>query len=372
MKAFDIYLLVTFFSVFLFHASTAQALQSIDKEKWALSERGVEIVEKDNQQVFKLTSGKLTLLDQLFDNGEIEFEMKTEGERAFVYAYFRENAQESEVVYLRTHKSNSPDALQYSPVFQGRSAWQIYHGEKGTALASFPNNEWFKVKLSVQNETLSMWVGDSQKPSFTNIALTGKKQTGSVSLRGFIPRGSPANYSTYIRNVSVVSQQGELVSKNMPEDHHHDFIDEISVSAVFEASKSPIKNIPASLLNKKWTTINAEKDGIFEFLRWREIPREVRSYAVVAETMLVAQSKQICQIDLGFSDAISVLVNGQIIGHADQSYRYAPNRQQGVLHNKQLSLFLPLVRGENKLHMIVADSFGGWGLKAKLVDCSLD
>ncbi|GLR72150.1 family 16 glycoside hydrolase [Agaribacter marinus] len=356
----------------LFQIQYSQALTNIDSSKWKLSDKGVHIVKKDNQEVFKLTSGKLTLLDQQLMNGTIEFEMMSEGDRAFVYAYFREQGRESEHVYLRTHKSNSPDTLQYSPVFQGRSAWQIYHGSKGTATASLPANQWIKVKVSFYDDYLNMWVGDHQTLVFNDLSLTGKKQKGSVSLRGFIPNGSEAKYSAYIKNISIESNDTPATSNTSTKNSNSHFLTTLNVSPVFEATKDPLESIPESLKEKDWSVVTAQEDGIFEFLRSRQIPRGMRLYAVVAETMLRSNKIQRCQINLGFSDTISVLLNGKIIGHADHSYRYAQNRQQGVLHDKQLTLFLPLEDGENQLQMVVADSFGGWGLQVHLVDCAVD
>ena len=43
---------------------------------------------------------------------------------------------ENEEIYLRPHKTNLPDAIQYAPVFRGQSAWQLYHGPGNTARTS--------------------------------------------------------------------------------------------------------------------------------------------------------------------------------------------------------------------------------------------
>ena len=44
--------------------------------------------------------------------------------------------------YLRPHKNNAPDALQYTPSFSGADTnWQLFHGPGGTAPSPTQNTE---------------------------------------------------------------------------------------------------------------------------------------------------------------------------------------------------------------------------------------
>ena len=80
-----------------------------------------------------------------FQDGTIEFEVQLTRRRSFVYLMFRmQSDAEYEELYLRPHKSGLPDALQYAPVYQGHSAWQLHHGPGGTAAVAFEPGAWTK------------------------------------------------------------------------------------------------------------------------------------------------------------------------------------------------------------------------------------
>jgi len=50
-----------------------------------------------------------------------------------------ESEQDHERVYLRPHRAGLyPDALQYTPTFNGLAGWQLYNGDGCTALVTLP------------------------------------------------------------------------------------------------------------------------------------------------------------------------------------------------------------------------------------------
>ena len=84
-------------------------------------------------------TGEAICRDVAFLDGTIEFDLAVSGYRAFAYILFRmQDVGEYEEIYLRPHKSNLPDAVQYAPVFRGASNWQLYHGLGSTAAAEIP------------------------------------------------------------------------------------------------------------------------------------------------------------------------------------------------------------------------------------------
>src|SRR5690349_3490601 len=61
-------------------------------------------------------------------DGVIDVDMAGRGARGFYNILFRTQANgDGEQVYLRPHKTGLDDAQQYSPMFEGTSAWQIYN-----------------------------------------------------------------------------------------------------------------------------------------------------------------------------------------------------------------------------------------------------
>ena len=357
--------------LFLLFIPYAYASIGIEESDWLFTD-GASIIDFDNQKAILLTRGKLTNTNLDFHEGIIEFDIYTEGERSFVYVYFREQSSAlSEVLYLRTHKSNSPDTLQYSPVIQRRSAWQLYHGKKGTAAANIPANTWVRVKLEVKGSLLTVWVGDNPAPVMHEILLTGKTTSGGISFRGNIPPVSDASYSAYIRNIQITPKtyEHERISEVAVDDEDTIPIQRVWMSPIFTADKSPIMALPEEARAEDWRLVHAQYDNVFELLRWREIPNGVRSWAAAMQFTLDSPMDQQCELMLGYSDAITLHVNGLPTAFANASYRYADNRQQGVLHADQMRVFVPLKAGKNTMQAIVADSFGGWGFQATMKGC---
>ncbi|WP_100658345.1 hypothetical protein [Alteromonas flava] len=338
--------------------------------EWLPEDDGVITVQEGNSLEYRFERGFLDYQGDDFYNGIIEFELKPSADRAFFYIYFRsDDNNQSEVIYLRTHKSSAPDTVQYSPVFQGRSAWQLYHGDSGTAAASLIANEWNQIRIKVENQRLSMWVGNMQQPVFDNLLLKGAERAGKLRLRGNIPNASQAKLTGMVRNIQVThlprSQGIAISAASIPPG----MLTGYRVSPAFKATKDAYTRIPEMLNDAHWAWVPSNQEGIVEFLKHRAVPAGSRTYAVVAEVELDAVAATVCPINLGFSDTLTLIHNQRPLFFADASYRYAANRQEGLLHSQQATVYVPLVSGLNTLHAIVADSFGGWGLAMQLLDC---
>ena len=363
MKLFTL-LLISLFSSTLF-MSIAHA-----EQVWEIRNEGIEKLGDGDNTVYRFERGYLDGTDSDFKNGIIEFELKPTHERAFFYVYFRkQSATESEEVYIRTHKSNAPDTIQYSPLYQGKSAWQLYHGENGTASATLPVDNWVKVKLQVIGNKFSMWVGNNPEPNIKDMKLSRSDEAGSISFRSFIPRGSAAKQVALIRNINIQHLPNSHAIIENKVEANPNIISEYKVSPAFEVLTKSSREIPQEVLKLEWNTVATNTQGVLELLPHRTIPKGIRTWAVAADLILNAKDPSQCQVDLGFSDAISLILNDKPVFYADASYRYDVNRQEGLMHAKQVSVFLDLKAGKNDLRAIVADSFGGWGLQTQLIDC---
>ena len=142
------------------------------------------------------------------------------------------------------------------------------------------------------------------------------------------------------------------------------------MSPAFDSPSGPVLAVPIDLRSHPWTTPEMRYNGVFEFLRSRDIPNNSRHWSVAAEVTLIAETPQTCAVHFGYSDELTLSVNDQLILYLDDSYRFAENRQQGVMHPEQVTAYLPLKKGENLLRAIVSDRFGGWGLSARVQDCN--
>lgn len=360
------------FSLNLPRAVFAEAIAP-DDPAWRFSNDQVSVAQIAGRRAIRIESG-IAFLDEIrLENGTVEFDVYVSGERAFVYLLFRgQSENEYEDLYLRPHKSDLPDALQYSPVFQRRSAWQLYHGERGTAATPIPHEEWVPVRLELTGPRAEVWVGGSDEPAMVVNELGRDPAPGWIAFRGFVPANSSAKYSAYFSNLRVTLDDSEFDVPDMDPEFAPGQIVDWRVSPAFDAPPGPIHDLPEGMSESGWSVPPTQADGSMEFLRWRKIPDGSRHWVVAADTTLRSPRAQTCALHLGFSDEITLFVNGQPILYQDASYRFDGPRQQGVMHGDQVVAYLPLRTGDNAVRAFIGDRFGGWGLSARLVDCAID
>lgn len=360
---------LTIVSVLFSSMAFTQQVFSPENENWKFDNDQVGIERIAGRTAIKIRSGKAMLEGVSFENGLIEFDMYMSGERAFAYLFFRgESDQAYEVIYLRTHKSGAPDAVQYAPVFQRRSAWQLYYDETGSAAARFPAKEWVPIKVELNGQKMKVWIGDDSKPALDIKELGRKPNSGWLAFRGFVPSTSLANYSAYFSNLKITPLD-KVKNNTTPDSLPEGQITQWQVSPAFNSAAGPISAVPNGLRDNTWTTPVMQSNGVFEFLRSRTIPKGSRHWSVVAEVNLHSPQTQTCEVHFGFSDEITLSVNEQLILYNDSSYTYVNSRQQGIMHPDQIVAYLPLKQGDNLVRAVVSDRFGGWGLSANLKTC---
>ena len=304
-----------------------------------------------------------------FEDGAIEAEVQLTGHRAFVYARFRDAGDGNwEEIYLRAHKSDLPDALQYTPVISSASQWQIFHGPGGTASIPLDAERWTRLRLEFSGSALVVFWGDDAEPAMVVPRLAHASRAGTVALRGFIPRGSEAPFAARMRNVRIepgaelsVSARQALARATSGENGvpPATFFDRWSVGPVFTAQSKTTAVLPEV---SQWSPMQTEPDGKLLFHR---LGSGDGIDAIVARHVVEAEAAETRILEIGFSDAVTVFLDGRPLVALDQSYRFDAPRVQGVMGWHQARIFVPLGRGSNELQFVVTDSFGGWGLMAR-------
>ncbi len=362
--------------------ATADEVVGWGEERW-IAEGDVEWTREAGQPPSGVelgANGTVVLREPKLEHGTIELEMMLSGQRAFAYVQFRceggtPGRAGGEEIYFRSHKTQAPDALQYTSAYPGGSNWQLYHGEGGTAAVDLPSDTWIPVRLRFRDRTLEVEVGrddvaDPAGPPALRAHLERPPAAGAVALRGFVPRGSGAAYAMRVRNLRISSEPPEL-EPAAPVAEVSGAVRRWRLSpAVAVAAEAPelLEAIPAGLAGGADEVVEARPDGLVVVLAHRDPPPDARRWAAVGEVDLVAQRAGRRRLDLGYSDAVSVFLDGELLFAADDSYSYDAPRRQGLVGLHQATLYLPLKPGRNRLRVLVADRFGGWALQARIED----
>ena len=134
----------------------------------------------------------------------------------------------------------------------------------------------------------------------------------------------------------------------------------------FAAKPGPVDAIPDSLLaaRRGWPAFAAEPNGVLVIGRHQAKP--AGPSGVVARLVLRARRDGLQRLHLGFSDCVTVFVNGRPIYAGDARYSFDNPRQEGVIGEHQALLWLPLKAGENEVRFALTEVFGGRGLIGRL------
>jgi hypothetical protein len=289
-----------------------------------------------------------------------------------------EAAGEREEFYLRPHKSDLPDAVQYAPVWQGRSAWQLHHGPGGTASVPFEAGVWTHVRVAVQGRRAALFIGDMTKPVLLVPHLAREPRAGSIALGGFVPAGTPgkgasARFANVTTRPNAVDFDFEtaIAAQTRAEQPsaggRPTVVGAWAVSRSFVSKDSLVPAVPATDVTGQFQRLETDPGGLLELHRYVKVPDGGGNAAAVARVEVRAARAGLYAFDLGFSDVATVFLNGRALFRADASYSYDGPRREGLIGYDQARLYLPLDAGSNTLSIVVSDGFGGWGLMGRFV-----
>ena len=320
----------------------------------------------------RMRGGRALLEGVQFTNGTIEFDIAVTGHRSFVGLTFRrsEAGSQAESFYLRPHQSGRFDAVQYTPVENGISAWQLF--PEGNAEVMIPADEWIPVRLVVAGSDLTVFVGNGSEPALT-ARLATDRTSGPIALNSGVPGGTsgisapPEILTTAFSNFRVTPNPNPVA---MAEYQAPDprFVTAWEVSpAVAGPEEAPTKLSDDLVPADGWVSTVTDYTGRLNLARYRAIPEDANRGMVVARTAITSDRDQVKRLGIGFSDVGSVFVNGDLVYTANNAFLARSGRYLGVMTIED-RISVPLKQGRNEIVVAVIENFGGWGLVAKWDD----
>lgn len=312
----------------------------------------------------RLKGGIATVKEVSVQDGSLRFDIAFSGERGFMGGVWRvRGATGYEEFYLRPHQSGKPDANQYTPVFNGLSGWQLYHGARYAVAVAYPFCQWIPVKIAFSGRYAEIYVLDMEEPVLVVSDLKRAIEAGGVGLSA--GNFAPAYFSNF--SYTVASDRSLLSGK--PEDEQNAARGTIRawwVSEAFrETSLTKFTLEDADLEGRSWTRIATEGSGLLNLARVQGIV--LCKNTAFARVTIVSRRDQIKKLEFGFSDRVKVYFNGRLLYGGDDTYMSRDYRFLGSIGYFD-QLYLPLVEGENELWMAVSEDLGGWGVQATIED----
>ena len=306
-----------------------------------------------------------------FRDGTLEFDIAVSTRRNFPMVGLRRQGEgEYEEFYFRTHKSELPDAIQYVPAYQGVGGWQLYHGPGFTAKAPFPRDQWFPVKIVLSGTQAAVFVGAVAEPQLV-ARLRREPKSGGLEFSDSCPPGSVPKGEHVAAISNVVLRPGvvpyDFSKASMRENEPSPgVIPAWEISETFVPEKGPVRALPENPVRGEWRKVEGEPSGLVVLEKHVTLPKEVERPAILARLVIDSPSARVRRFDFGYSDEVTVFLNGQPLFSGDARYSHDNPRQEGLIGFWQGTVYLPLKKGRNELILSLAEVFGGWGLMGRL------
>jgi len=89
---------------------------------------------------------------------------------------------------------------------------------------------------------------------------------------------------------------------------------------------------------------------------------------VYARTTIESDRDQVKRLYIGYSDDVSVFLNGRILFRGRSAQYFRDPAFLGIVDAENDAVYLPLKKGRNELMLAVSELGGGWGFVCRLED----
>jgi len=358
----------------------AQQMLSVppDSLRWDL-EGQAKVTDYQGRQSLLLDGGGAALKDFEMRDAVIDVDVATPAKRGFFGIQFRITADgaNAEWVYLRQHKSGLPDAMQYTPILNTGLNWQLYNGPGFTGAVDIPRDVWFHLRLEVVGAQAKLFVNDMDKAALVMSDLKSGVQKGQIALYALTGE-------TYFSNFEVRATPDAPWERHLPP-IPPGTLTKWSISPAYDALtrnlEHPLSTSESSAM--QWQDVEAEPPGMVVLYHYREAPHPHVTFqtdfstrlqpqpgtkVLYARTTIDSDRDQVKKLHIGYSDEVSVFLNGQILyrGRSAQSFR--DPGFLGIVNPENDAVYLPLKKGRNELMLAISELGGGWGFICRLVD----
>ena len=349
-----------------------------DSPRWDLQGQA-KAAEYQGRKCLFLDGGAATLKDFEMRDGVVDVDVATPARRGFFGIQFRiaNGDANAEWVYLRQHKSGQPDAMQYTPVLNTGLNWQIYNGPGFTGAVDIPKDVWFHLRLEVVGAQAKFYVKDMDKPVLVMNDLKSGVQRGQVAL-------AVLTGATYFSNFEIRTTPDAAWERRLPPMPPGTLTKwRLSPSYDALARNLEVALTPTESDVIRWQDVEAEPPGLIVIYRYREAPHPRVSFAndfskrlepqpgikvVYARTSIDSDRDQVKKLYIGYSDDISVFLNGKILFRGRSAQNFRDPGFLGIVNPENDAVYLPLKKGSNELMLAVSELGGGWGFICRLAD----
>jgi len=347
-----------------------------DSPRWELDGEA-KATEYQGRKCLMLDGGAAILKDFEMRDGVIDADVITSAKRGFFGFDVRldKDGRNYEEIYLRQHKSGLPDAMQYTPVLGTGRNWQLYNGPGFTGAVDIPKDEWFHVRLELTGAQAKLYVKDMSKAALVMDDLKSGVQKGQIALYDLTG-------ATCYANLELRTTPDVPWERHLPAMPPHTLV-KWSISPSYDALARNLE-LPLStseIAGMQWQDVEAEPPGFVVLYRYREAPHPRVTFqgdfskrlepqpgmkVLYARTTIDSDREQVKKLEIGYSDDVSVFLNGKILYRGRSAQGFRDPGFLGIVNPENDAVYLPLKKGKNELMLAVSELGGGWGFICRL------
>jgi sugar lactone lactonase YvrE len=218
-----------------------------------------------------------------------------------------------------------------------------------------PAKAWIHLKLEVSGTQARVYLNNAEQPGLVVHELKHGVSTGSIGI--FSQKDRNAIFSNFQYRADNSLTFPPPPAPAAPPG----ILSEWRLSQPFPAGGVDMELSPDAqgLTDIRWQTVRSEPSGLVDIARYhKRTGREPD--CVIAKTTITAEEAGVKKLLFGYSDLVSLFVNGRLLFMGNSAYRQRDPSFLGAvgLHD---AVYLPVKKGENELLLMIMESFGGWG-----------
>jgi hypothetical protein len=215
------------------------------------------------------------------------------------------------------------------------------------------------------------------KPALVMTDLKSGMQKGQIALYDLTG-------ATYFTNFEVRTTPGVPWERHLPA-MPPNTLTRWSISPSYDALQRNLEHplSPAESTAIRWQDVEAEPPGFVVLYRYFEAPHPRVTFqrdfstrlepqpgmkVVYARTTIESDREQVKKLYIGYSDDVSVFLNGKILYRGRSAQAFRDPRFLGIVNPENDAVYLPLKKGSNELTLAVSELGGGWGFICQLAD----
>lgn len=344
---------ITLLAIIAFSLANAQ----VNLSDWRVPLGTLEKSNHFGRESLLLNKGYAYLPASEFNEGVIEADISTHIMAGLIFRV--DSLDNYEEVYIRFPKSGQPDALQYTPVYHGEFSWQFFPEYQARVI--YPENEWTHLKIIIERKSACIYLLNDNKPALCIDSLRGNDKSGHIGLWSL----AESHFSNLTYRDAKPEEKLPLIANKLV--RNSNAIKNWWISEPF-IHEDPPMTLTTEVSSLKWRRTSSDPDGYLNINQYARkkiwgMTRNNSNDMIWLRYEWEENRQGVKPFSFEYSNLCSIFLNNSKLFMGNNSFLLKGSLYRGEI-DKQMkanTIFLPVKKGKNVLHVAVSGIANGWG-----------